>query len=383
MAKVKVNPELFKWVISRLDDFTIIEAKFPKLASWLNGEDQPTFKQLEKFAKATSTPLGYFFLSKPPNVEIPIPHYRTIGDNENVKSSPDLIETINVMKRRQEWMREYLIDVGEEPLSFVGGAKKINDPKVIASLMRKEIGLKNNWAARRGTWQDALNDLLQSIQDIGILVMINGIVGNNTHRKLKTDEFRGFVLIDDYAPLIFINGADGKAAQMFTLAHELAHVWIGHSAAFNLDFLNPSSNHLEKLCNQAAAEFLVPEEDFDSLWLKAKKDPDCYQIIAKYFKVSELVVVKRALDLNYINFNEYKKFYELREKMASEKNKTSRGGDFYNNAKWRIGPKFSNAIISQVKEGKTLYRDAYKLTGIKGITFDKFVEHHNRNGGYQ
>ncbi len=385
MARVHVKPELLKWAIYRMGDPTPIEVKFPKLASWLNGELQPTLKQLESFAKATSTPLGYFFLSKPPEETFPIPHYRTISDKQSSNPSPNLIETVHTMERRQDWMREYLIDVGQDPLDFVGSAKEIHDPKIIADLMRKKMNLETNWASRRGTWQNALSDLLQRIQDIGILVMINGIVGNSTRRKLDVEEFRGFVLVDEYAPLIFVNGADGKAAQMFTLAHELAHVWIGLSAAFDLSLLQPSDDKIERLCNESAAEFLVPENDFNQLWNEIKNDKNKYQQAARYFKVSELVAVRRALDLEFITFEDYKEFYEIREKEEEEraKNKSGGGGDFHNNANWRIGPKFADAIIGQVKEGKTLYRDAYKLTGIKGMTFDNFVKHRSRKGGYQ
>lgn len=382
MSRVNVEPGLFKWAINRMGDPDSIEAKFPNLISWLNGDISPTFKQLENFAKATHTPLGYFFLSQPPEEDFPIPHYRTIGDEINTNPSTNLIETVQTMERRQNWMRDYLIDIGNERLDFVGIAKDIRCPKRIAQLMRNELGLTNEWASIRGTWQDALSHLLQSVQDIGILVMINGIVGNNTHRKLDVNEFRGFVLVDEYAPLIFINGADGKAAQMFTIAHELAHVWVGISAAFDLNMLQPSEDELEILCNKAAAEFLAPEEDFVNLWSNVQYEDDKYQQIARYFKVSELVVVRRALDLKMITFESYKEFYEKREEDLKSRKKPNGGGHFHNTANWRIGPKFSDALISRVKEGKTLYREAYKLTGIKGKTFDSFVQHRERNGGY-
>src|SRR5699024_1671448 len=255
MTKVNVKTDLLKWAIDRIGDPTIVESKFPDLPNWLNGSKKPTLKQLENFANTTSTPLGYFFLSNPPNEELSIPSYRTVGDNQNFNPSPDLIETIRTMERRQQWMRDYLIETGNEPLNFVGVSKSDKNPEYIANLMREEMNLENNWASKRGTWRDALNDLLQTIQDIGILVMINGIVGNNTKRKLSVNEFRGFVLMDNYAPLVFINGSDGKAAQMFTLAHELAHIWIGESAIFDLDMLQPAEVETEKLCNQIAAEF--------------------------------------------------------------------------------------------------------------------------------
>jgi len=380
MSRINVEPSILKWAINRMGDPDSIESKFSQLKKWIDEEEFPTFKQLEKFAKATYTPLGYFFLSQPPEEIFPIPHYRTIRNEANENPSANLIETVQTMESRQNWMRDYLIDIGNKPLEFVGSASEIKNPKKIAQLMRKELCLSTEWASMQGTWQEALTHLLQAIQDIGILVMINGIVGNNTHRKLDVNEFRGFVLVDEYAPLIFINGADGKAAQMFTVAHELAHIWVGVSAAFDLKMLQPSEDDLEDLCNKVAAEFLVPEEDFLNLWDSLKCEDDKYQIIARYFKVSELVAVRRALDLNLITFEEYKTFYQTREEKKKNRNK-SNGGHFHNTVNWRIGPKFSEALISQVKEGKTLYREAYKLTGISGKTFDNFVKHREGKGG--
>ena len=147
--------------------------------------------------------------------------------------------------------------------------------------------------------------LIDRVDNIRVIVVVNGVVGNNTHRRLNVDEFRGFVLIDEYAPLIFINGADGKAAQMFTLAHELAHIWFGVSAAFDLQTLQPANNEVEVACNLVAAEFLVPEKELKNMWPTACKNPQRFQALARYFKVSEIVVARRALDLKMITREDY------------------------------------------------------------------------------
>jgi Zn-dependent peptidase ImmA (M78 family)/transcriptional regulator with XRE-family HTH domain len=375
MARVDVKPDVLLWALRRTGKMEIVQKKFPILIKWINNESQPTFKQLEKFAKATSIPLGYFFLSKPPEEQLPIPHFRTLGDQNNTQPSPDLLETVQTMERRQGWMRDYLIELGQEPLPFVGSATLADDPKHVARNMRSTLGLVNGWAAECQTWEQALRMLIEKVAKAGIIVVVNGIVGNNTHRKLDVNEFRGFVLVDNYVPLIFVNGADGKAAQMFTLAHELAHIWFGASAAFDLQRLHPSDNEIEQACNQAAAEFLVPEEELLKIWPRIRRESDRFQQIARSFKVSELVAARRALDLKLITKNEFFEFYQTRlEKEHLEVAKERNGGNFYATQNFRIGSRFAEAVIRATKEGKLLYHEAYRLTGLNGKTFEKFAE---------
>lgn len=123
-----------------------LAAKFPKYEDWEDGREQPSLRQLENLARATFTPLGYFFLAKPPDEELHIPDFRTIRDKPLGRPSPDLIETVQMMELRQEWMREYLESEGYEPLGFIGSAKLKDDPDQVAAKMRKELGLTDGWA---------------------------------------------------------------------------------------------------------------------------------------------------------------------------------------------------------------------------------------------
>lgn len=376
MARVVVMPEVLRWAVNRNKEADTIEKKFPKLASWINNETQPTLRQLEQLAKATSTPIGFFFLSRPPQVQLPIPHYRTVTDAYTFQPSPDLLETVQTMERRQAWMREYLLDMGQEPLNYVGTAKVNDSPIAIAKIIRRSLGLEHGWASACRSWQEALQLLLNNMEKIGILVVRNGIVGNNTHRKLNVKEFRGFVLVDEYAPLIFINGADGKAAQMFTIAHELAHIWFGASAAFDLTALQPANQDIERACNQTAAEFLVPEDELKKLWDKMRFENDKFTLLAKHFKVSSVVVARRALDLTLITKDEFFEFYnsllDLEQKQSQD---NDGGGDFYLNQNYRIGRRFAEAVFTSAKEGRLLYNEAYRLTGLKGRTFSEYAKH--------
>ncbi|WP_150274841.1 ImmA/IrrE family metallo-endopeptidase [Paenibacillus tepidiphilus] len=374
MVKVEVSPDILNWAAQRAGKENIIQDEFPKWGQWINKESQPTFNQLEKISKFTSTPLGLFFLPAPPKEKLPVPHYRTTNDRGNEAPSSNLLETVQTMQRRQEWMRDYLSEIGYDRLSFVGRGDRRHDPKKIAKDIRIQLGLERGWSASCPNWQAALTMLINRIEDIGILVVVNGIVGNNTKRKLDVDEFRGFVLVDDLAPLIFVNNSDGKAAQMFTLAHELAHVWYGESAAFDLYQLQPADAEIERLCNLVAAEFLVPEDELRKVWPALQDDADRYQTLARHFKVSEVVIARRSLDLTLITRPEFFDFYNNRYLKGVLENPTSPGGgDFYLNQPYRISRRFAKAVITATKEGRLLYQEAYRLTGIKGKTFENFA----------
>jgi Zn-dependent peptidase ImmA (M78 family) len=374
--KVTVKPALLKWARERSGlTAEVLEERFPKFSLWEQEEDMPTLRQLEELAKKTFTPLGYFFLPEPPEDKLPIPDFRTVRNAPVQRPSPNLLETVQVMQRRQAWMREFLIEQKTAPLSFVNSARLRDNPNSVAAKIKGVLNMTNNWAQGQATWTDALRAMRIAIEEVGILVVINGVVGNNVYRKLDTKEFRGFVLCDEYAPLIFVNGADAKAAQMFTLAHELAHLWIGKDGVFNLHDLQPVDNDVEKFCNQVAAEFLVPQQEMTNCWPNVRRDNEPFQSLARRFKVSPIVAARRALDLGLIRRRAFLDFYrdyqeDERRRIA---NRTS-GGDFYANQDVRIGKRFANAVVRAAKEGRLLYRDAYQLTGLSGETFDKYAK---------
>jgi Zn-dependent peptidase ImmA (M78 family) len=372
---------VLRWALERSYQRANLEAKFPKLPEWLSGSGKPTLHQLEDLAKATSTPLGYFFLSKPPEEQLSIPHFRTIASDRSRQPSPDLLETVQLMERRQAWMREYLIEQGHEPLGFVRSAQLTIKPEELAKDMQQTLGLARGWAADQPRWTDALRYLQRMIEEAGILMAVSGIVGNNTRRKLDPLEFRGFVLVDEYAPLVFVNGADGKAAQMFTLAHELAHIWFGRSAAFDLGELQPAADETERACNRGAAEFLVPASQLFEFWPNVKQESERFQSIARHFKVSEPVASRRAFDLGLVTKNEYREFYQdYQEKERSEVAQGQEGGNFYATQNLRIGRRFARVVVNAAREGRLLYQDAYQLTGLYGKTFEQYA-HSLINGG--
>lgn len=367
--EVNINTDMLTWAIDRaghdLDEITVT---FPKLKEWMEEKKKPTFNQLQKFSKKVHVPLGYLFLQSPPVEQLPIPYFRS-GKNGNNKVGINTFDTILLLKNRQEWLREYLQENEFDKKDFAGKFHSNFSYNEIVSDIRNTLGLSENWANYFSNWEQTLEHLTEKVEDAGIIMIFNSIVENNTHRPIPVKECRGFVLSDDYAPFMFINAADAKAAQMFTIVHELAHIWTGNSAGFDFRQMQPANDPVEELCDKVAAEFLVPESIFLDLWDKNKS----FKQLAQVFKVSPIVIARRALDLDKITKGQFFSFYNnYIDSLKEIKQKKTGGGNFYRTAKKRVSLTYAAHINQAVKSGQLLYRDAYKLTSLKGDTYQKF-----------
>lgn len=303
-SEVVIGADMITWAINRagfeLQEFS---ALVPRVQEWIDGTKKPTVKQLETFSKKVHLPFGYLFLPEPPKEKLPIPFYRT-NNTPAEKVSVNVYDTILLMQQRQDWLKDYLKENEFEALSFVGKYQnRLNVQEIVADI-RRTLALNESWASNFRTWQDALDHLVNVIEDRGIITVFNGVVENNGHRKILVDECRGFVLVDKMAPFMFVNNSDGKAAQMFTIVHELAHVWTGKSAGFDFRKLQPANDPNELICDKVAAEFLVPENTFNKIW---RKDPSI-KYASRYFKVSEIVIARRALDTGMITKRSFSNF---------------------------------------------------------------------------
>ncbi len=256
---------------------------------------------------------------------------------------------------------------------FVGSARLADEPEAVGREMRRVLGLADGWAQGVSTWQDAVTDLRRAIEELRVMAVINGVVGNNTHRKLSVEEFRGFALADPYAPLIFVNGSDARSAQMFTLAHELAHIWLGSGGLSGFASLLPGGTDVEDWCNRAAAELLVPAQELRARWREVKRETERFEILARAFKVSPIVASRRVLDLNLVDRGAFFKFYKRQVRREGDVGTTSTGGDFYNNQNTRVGDLFATQVLRAAMEGRIGFKEAYDLTGLRGGTFQEYV----------
>lgn len=366
MDRVAIKPELLRWARNRARrSVESLLERFPKLELWERGEGQPTLRQLESFARATYVPIGYLFLAEPPVEQVPIPDFRTVETLRTASPGPDLLDTIYMCQRRQAWYREFARSVGEEPRQFVGSARLDSRVEDTAEGMRRALGFDLDARRQCPTLTEALRRFIEQAEDLGVLVMCSGVVLNNNRRKLDPQEFRGFALADPLAPLVFINGADTKAAQMFTLAHELAHLWVGQSALSDADLASPSSHDVEIWCNRVAAELLVPLRTLRGE-LPSRDPLSEVDRLVRRFKVSTLVVLRRLFDAGRLTRARFQQVFdaELRRLRALPRGS---GGDFYLTQAARVSRRFARALVESTLEGQTLYRDAFRMLGIAKV----------------
>lgn len=369
MTRVPVKPEMLQWACERAGlDLDALTERFPKLPDWLSEDAEPTFKQLEDFAKATHTPFGFFFLPKPPVERVPIPDFRTIRGEAIKRPSPDLLDTIYICQQRQEWYREYARVSSERPFPFVGSVTTDSDVVQVARDMRDALAFDLDERRQMPTWVEALRRFIEQADNLGILVMTNGVVGSNNRRKLNPQEFRGFALSDPLAPLVFINGADTKAAQMFTLAHELAHLWLGQSALTDAVPRSVPTNAVESWCNRVAAELLAPltvvSREFD------RRAPlrDESSRLARRFKVSTLVILRRIHDAGALPRDRFWREYDAEVDRLTSIPRTTGGGDFYLTTAARVSKRFARAVFTSTWEGRSSFTEAFHLLGFKKMS---------------
>jgi len=337
-----------------------------------------TLSQAQRVARATYTPLGYLYLTQIPPEQLPVTDFRVVGDEPPERPSPNLLDVLDGAGLRQDWYRSYLVSTGADPLDFVGTLSETVPVLQAAARVRERHGLAVEQRQEANTWDDALRLETERIEQSGVLVMRSGIAGTNTRRPLDVQEFRGFALADQYAPLIFINSCDARAAQIFTLLHELVHLWLGQSGVSNFDRTLPNNHQSERYCNAVAAEILVPEAALRQRWADVAGRADGVSALGRVFKVSGLVILRRLYDARILDWSTFRARYVQEEGRYGEASaRRTGGGDFYKTQQTRLGSRFIGAVIESALEGRTSSRDAFPLLGIKTVaTFREVARRH-------
>lgn len=316
--------------------------------------------QAESFADITKVPFGALFLDTPPETlyKPSIPDLRQKQNPEPL--SEFFYEVLEDIQKKQEWYVEYLIDSGFKSLEFVGKYKNFEniETSIIANDIRKTLNLPIQLKTKTNR-ENYLKLLIERCEDVGILVFRNSMVKNATRKQLDCSEFRGFVLINEYAPAIFLNMQDMPSAIIFTLAHELAHIWLGESAVDDLDIYG--NNPIEILCNKIAAAVLVNRGEFLQAWSEFEGD---FLLIADHFYVSKLMIARLALTYGVISKENYQFIHNCEYEVFKKLPKKDGAPKFINMVPGRNSPKLTRVIVNQALSGNMLLRDAGRLLNV-------------------
>lgn len=375
-----VTPALIKWArerrrLSPEAAANKLKVKLDALHAWEQGTKHPTLRQAKELAHIFSVPFGYLYLSEPPQEQLPIPDLRTVSGSGPTDLSPEFIDVLNDVLRKQAWYRQELESQGAQTLTFIGRFKPDADMNIVAANIRDTLGLTDELRQSSRSWDDFLTRLTAQTEGIGVLVMRTGMVQNNTHRTLNVDEFRGFAISDDLAPIIFINGRDAKAAQIFTLAHELAHLWFGASGISNPNYRHKPSEQpipVERASDAVAAETLVPEATFRSRWNGNGDIEMTTQRLAEFFRVSTIVVLRRAYELGEIDQQTFWDYYD--KEVANRRPIRGTGGNYYTNVVASNSATITRAVITAVWEGRTSHNEAARLLNVAPSSLDGVSE---------
>lgn len=376
MQKAYINNNILIWARESANmQIDVAAKKIPckeeTLQSWELGDDYPSVNQAEKLAKLYNRPLAVFYLPFPPKDFQTLRDFRRQG---NANYSTSLIFIIREIQQKQNWLKEFFQDIGAEKLPFIGKYSLSDSINEIAKDIRETIGINNYLGVN-----NILKHWIEKIEQKRIFISQTSSL--HSYMKLEVDEVRGFTIADKIAPFIFINSRDADTANLFTLLHELAHLWInasGVSNISNIDFRENQSNlfdPVEIFCNKIAAEALMPELEIKAI-IKTKPSQDELKKIAKQFGVSKIALSTRLVNLKIISNDYYEtiksQYYD--ESMFYELNKKQQTGapDWYLLRLRRNGRNFSNIVISNYKNGQITGTDASSLLGVKINNFSKY-----------
>lgn len=373
------NPQVMLYALERSGKSAEELSQSPsyrKIFEWLSGDRIPSFKQMCKFSKTTHIPVRYLYQEEIPDLGFIIPDFRTVN-NKAPEPSPNLYDVIGEMDSRKDWLNDYYINREYHPVELVGLLKNYKGKDIIqgsVETLRDYFGIDTHWFESTNSLNDARKYLKDKIEEKRISVSISGVVPGNTHRPLEVSEFRGFVISDEYAPLIFINGKDALAAQIFTLIHELSHLLFAETGVDLADALD-AQGKFEKRCNTIASEFLVPDELIEQYFASNSISYEYIENIALKLRVSFIVCARRLLDTGVIGRTRFYQYLNLHnEKVASlERTETGLpGGSSYNNTHICLGNVLTDAIYIAVKTGELSYIEAYEMTHFSGNSFKTY-----------
>jgi Zn-dependent peptidase ImmA (M78 family)/transcriptional regulator with XRE-family HTH domain len=339
--KAFITPNVLKWAresakMTELIAAAKVSVTVEKLKEWEDGINQPTIRQAQTLAKAYKRPFALFFLPDIPRDFQPLQDFRKSGSKSLTTSSIFIIREI---QQKQAWLSDVFSDNQEEKLQFVGRYTINDNPQDVAKNILETLNINPSFYKS----DNPIKEWIDAAETNGIFISRTSFI--HSRLKLDSDELQGFAIADPYAPFVFVNSEDWNAPQLFTLVHELAHIWIAETGISNdvePEIKNKGKFHpVELFCNEVAANALMPKElvlNFGAESFRSSKD---VFRISKQLGVSSFALLVRALNLNIVSISTYQQlkkqadidFAEFlkreAEKKAKQKVKENPGGPNY------------------------------------------------------
>ncbi len=328
--KAYITPKVLKWAreSARMADFVAaskVSVPVEKLQEWEDGLSQPTIRQAQILAKTYKRPFALFFLPEIPKDFQPLQDFRTKGSKELSTASVFIIREI---QQKQSWISEVNEENNEKRVPFVGRFSVGDNAINVAKDILNTLGIN---PSKYSNLSNPIIEWIDKAESNGIFISRTSFI--HSRLKLDSDEIQGFAIADTYAPFVFINSDDWNAPQLFTLVHELAHIWIaetGISNEIDPDIRNREKyNHVELFCNEVAANALMPIELFYAIDRNIFKSSREVFREARKFGVSSFAFLVRSANLGLITAPTYNRLKieadnDFKEFLLREEKKKSR-----------------------------------------------------------
>ncbi|MBI5216262.1 MAG: ImmA/IrrE family metallo-endopeptidase [Ignavibacteriae bacterium] len=339
--KAYITPNVFKWAreSARMSEETAaakVSVSVDKLKEWETGTNQPTIRQAQTLAKAYKRPFALFFLPEIPKDFQPLQDFRKSGSKSLSTASVFIIREI---QQKQSWISELNEENNENKIPFVGRFSIKDNPVNVANDILNTFGIT---PANYKT-ENPIKEWIDKAESNGVFISRTSFI--HSRLKLDSEEIQGFAIADPFAPFVFINSDDWNAPQLFTLVHELAHLWIAETGISNNiepEIKNKDKFHpIELFCNEVAAHALIPENFMNNINKNTFDNSMEVFKVAKKLGVSSFAFLVRALNLNLISISvyqalkreadvEYNAFLKREaENKAKQKKKEKPGGPNY------------------------------------------------------
>ena len=319
-----ITPRTLRWAREQaacnLDEAAkLVGQPVETVAEWETPDSNalPTVRQAQKLAGAYGVPFALLYSDRSPSEPefAAIPEFRGL-DPELGRVRPhsrQLRRMIKQAQQRQDFAVELLGMLGQTPLEWVGSATLSDNPESLGDRIREDLGGVKE-LPNPNNQERLLDWWVELVENLGAIVSRYRPDGNR-HWVVEPSEARGLSLCHPLAPYIVLNSRDAPAGRIFTLIHELAHLYFGQCGVDDIGderLLPVDARILEQRCNQVAAAILMPSDQIIQVWRSTTgNNKDKVRTMADTFGVSRQAAALRAKSdaLRLISSDDYNEMF--------------------------------------------------------------------------